>query len=225
MNEKLKIGLDFAAPVPLHTDFSKGNFEGFEVDLMNQIAAELNLELEYSVSFWKDIIRDLQDKKIDVICSAATKTSEREKEFLFSRPYLDFHLGVVCYQSNRLSLDDLTGKRIGVRISTEAEKYLKEKFSDIKLEYSDSNEELYSQLRKKEIDALLDDSPIAFGLTQDNPELSISSLLPDTSAQYAIMLNKNNLDLKKKLDVCMDKFSSNGLLEELQQKWFKGAEL
>jgi ABC-type amino acid transport substrate-binding protein len=79
MKEKLKVGLDFAAPIPLHTDISKGHFEGFEVDLMSKIANELKFELEHSISYWKDILENLKNRKVDVICSAATKTIEREQ--------------------------------------------------------------------------------------------------------------------------------------------------
>ncbi len=38
MKTKLLVGLDFAAPIPLHTDYSSGKFEGFEVDLMKKIS-------------------------------------------------------------------------------------------------------------------------------------------------------------------------------------------
>ncbi len=225
MKTKLKVGLDFAAPVPLHTDFSKGKFEGFEVDLMNRIAEELNLELDYAISYWKDILSDLQNEKIDVICSAATKTHTREQEFLLTRSYLDFHLCLVSLKSHLLRIDQLENARIGVRISTEAEDYLKEKYPGKKLIYFDSNEEIYDQLTNQEIDALVDDSPIAFGFTKDNSDLSISDLLTDTPSQYCIMLNKNNHALKQKLDERMGKFENESFMKELRQKWFNNQTL
>ena len=217
--------MDFAAPIPLHTDFFKGNFEGFEVDLMNKIVNELNLNLEYSISYWKDILNDLQNKKIDVVCSAATKTYEREKEFLFSKPYLNFHLCLVCNKDNMLQIDNLENKRVGVRTSTEAEKYLKKKYPKKSLEHFDSNEEIYNKLTKREIDALVDDSPISFGFTERNSQLSIVELLPNTSSQYAIMLNKDNADLKNKIDEIIDELENSIFLEEKRQKWFNGEKL
>lgn len=223
--KKLRVGLDFAAPVPLHTDLSKGRFEGFEVDLMNKIAAKLDLELQHSIAYWKHILNDLQNKEIDVICSAATKTVEREKEFLFSKPYLDFHLCLVCHQDNVLHPGNLESKRVGVRISTEAEQYLEKEYPGKRLEYFDSNEEIYSQLAKKEIDALVDDSPIAFGFKESIPEILIADLLPDTFSQYAIMLNKDSADLKKRIDEAIDKLENNGFLRENRQKWFKGEKI
>lgn len=220
MSNKLKVGLDFAAPIPLHTDMGKGDFEGFEVDIMNEIATALNLKLEHSVSYWKDILNDLQNKKIDLICSAATKTSEREQDFLFSKPYLNFHLCLVCNKENVLHIDELRDKSVGVRISTEAETYLKDKYPDKEFEYFDSNEDIYNALEEKKIDALVDDSPISFGFTDGNTQLTIVELLPGTISQYAIMLNKDNMDLKNKIDKIIDKFEANGFMEEKRKKWF-----
>ena len=77
--------MDFAAPIPLHTDFSSGTFEGFEVDLMKLISDRLGLKLTYEVSLWKDILQNLQEGTIDVICSAVTVTPERKHFLDFSR--------------------------------------------------------------------------------------------------------------------------------------------
>lgn len=111
MKTELKVGLDFAAPVPLHTDLSSERFEGFEVDLMNEIATELNVTLVHKVAYWKDIIAGLMKQKIDVICSAATVTEERKKDVAFSRPYLNFHLALVCNKDTIISLNDLQDKK------------------------------------------------------------------------------------------------------------------
>lgn len=223
--KKLRVGLDFAAPVPLHTDPSKGIFEGFEVDLMSRIADGLGLELQHSISYWKDILDDLQNKKIDLICSAATKTAGREKEFLFSQSYLDFHLCLVCRNNNLLHISNLENKKVGVRTSTEAEKYLKEKYPGKSFEYFDTNEDIYDQLATAKIDALVDDSPIAFGFKERFPVLEIAELLPDTLSQYAIMMNKESTDLKARIDGVISHLRNNGFLTEARQKWFKGKKL
>ncbi|RZK75592.1 MAG: amino acid ABC transporter substrate-binding protein, partial [Pedobacter sp.] len=37
----LKVGLDSAAPFPMHSDYNSENFEGFEVDLLKAITDHL----------------------------------------------------------------------------------------------------------------------------------------------------------------------------------------
>jgi ABC-type amino acid transport substrate-binding protein len=216
----LRIGLDFSAPIPLHTDYSSGDFKGFEVDLVNEIANELELKLEYSVSYWKNIIQDLKDNKIDIICSAGTFSHARAKELSFSKPYLDFHLCTVYNKTNLFSFNELKNKKIGVRIETEAEEYLKKFYPEAKLETFDTNNAIYESLSQMKIDVLIDDSPIAFGLLKQNPKLVIGEYLPNSESQYAIIMKKENVDLKRKIDAILEKLENNSFLKNNKLKWF-----
>ena len=225
MKNKLNVGLDFAAPIPLHTDYSSDKFEGFEVDLMKKISEELHLELKYNVSYWKDILTQLQNGKIDVICSAATITPDRQKFLDFSKPYLDFRLCLVCNRNNIFPLSSLESKIIGVRTKTEAEEYLKINFTSTQLVIADTNDELYNKLSKGDLDALVDDSPIARGFVKQNSQLSVCHFLSNSSSQYAIALKKGNIDLKNSLDKVIDKLQQNGFLKDIKSKWFDGIEV
>jgi len=77
MKQVLKIGLDSAAPFPMHTDYQSEVFEGFEVDLLRIIAKSLDLEIHYEVSLWKDILEQLYRGELDLICSAVSVTPSR----------------------------------------------------------------------------------------------------------------------------------------------------
>ena len=221
MKPVLKIGLDFAAPYPLHSDISRGIFEGFEVDVMKRISSELKIKPEYKVSYWKNILKDLKHKKIDIICSAATKTKEREEEFLFTKPYLSFHLCLVCNKQNLIHFNELKGYTVGVRKSTEADKFLQEKYPGKELIYYDTNKEIYSDLTESKIHALIDDSPIAFGHIKYNTALSIVHILQETPSEYAIMLNKENLELKLQIDAVIIQLEKEGFLNACKLKWFE----
>lgn len=219
------VGLDFAAPIPLHTDYSSPKFEGFEVDLMKKIAEELNLELCYTVSYWKDILTQLQNGHIDAICSAATVTADRQKGLDFSQPYLNFRLCLVCTKNNVFPLTSLETKIIGVRTKTEAEEYLQRNFPGAQLFLADTNDELYDKLLKNDLDTVIDDSPIAGGFVKQHPHLSVGHFLPNTSSQYAIAVRKGNITLKTGLDNVIGQLQHNGFLKEIKDKWFEGIEL
>jgi arginine/lysine/histidine/glutamine transport system substrate-binding/permease protein len=124
-----------------------------------------------------------------------------------------------------LHIDNLKKAKVGVRTRTEAEKYLKRKYPKKRLECFDSNEEIYERLSNNKIDALVDDAPISIGFSEKNPRLSISELLPETSSQYAIMLNKDNINLKHRIDEVIDKLESTGFFQQCRKRWFKGQEL
>lgn len=221
----LTVGLDYAAPVPLHTDYNSGTFVGFEVDIINALAGELNALLNFHISYWKDIVSDLRQGKSDLVCSAATVSEDKQKIVTFSKPYLDFHLCTVVNNVKPFSISALKRKTIGVREDSEAKYLLLREFPEATLVISDTNDELYGKLKNMEVDALVDDSPIAYGFTSKDAQLSIGELIPGTGSSYAIMLRHGNEDLKQDINTILEKLEREGTLQQLKKKWFNDAQL
>jgi ABC-type amino acid transport substrate-binding protein len=55
----LSIGVDASAPLPLHSDPTLPDFEGFEVDLMKSVTARLGVSVSYKNALWSKLIDDL----------------------------------------------------------------------------------------------------------------------------------------------------------------------
>jgi ABC-type amino acid transport substrate-binding protein len=226
MKEILKIGLDSVAPVPLHTDYNSAVFEGFEVDLMQEIAGILNLELHYEVSLWKNILEKLYKGQLDMICSAVTMTPSRQRILEFSTPYLQFRLCAVVKKG--VSLYNLPGfdhKTIGVRIATSAENHIMAKFPSHQIVHVNRNNELYDLLLHGEIDVLIDDSPIAGGFLHQYPGLQLGMFLPNTHSQYAIAMKKGDTLLKIRINEVLQHLKENGVYHQIYKKWFNQIEL
>lgn len=217
----LKVGLDSAAPFPMHSDYNSGQFEGFEVDLLQAITNFLNLEVEYEVSLWSAILGKLFKGELDLICSAVTVTSSRQHILEFSNPYLYFRLCAVVNQGDDLSaLHHFNNKTIGVRESTEAEKYVRENFPANNVVYTVTNKELYRKLQAGKIDLLIDDSPIAGGFLQKNKKLKIGMFLPKTDSSYAIAMKKGDVALKNRFNEALRLLKENGTYQQIYKKWF-----
>jgi len=57
---KLIVGLDDAPPVPMQIGApEKGNFRGYEVDLLEEVAHRLGVQLRYRKSYWSVIVDEL----------------------------------------------------------------------------------------------------------------------------------------------------------------------
>jgi ABC-type amino acid transport substrate-binding protein len=219
--KELIVGLDFSAPIPMHTDFSSQTFEGFEVDLMQLVSKKLGLQLKYESSLWKDILYKLQLGDIDLICSAVTITPDRQRILDFSIPYLSFRLCAVTNSSDTITtMDGLKAKTIGVRRATEAEKFVMEFLPNSKIFISDTNNELYGALTAKEIDAVIDDSPIAGAFARSNPHLAVSLFLPGTESEYAIAIKKDNTQLKDSINAVLKEIKTTDYWKTLYDKWF-----
>jgi ABC-type amino acid transport substrate-binding protein len=226
MKRFLKIGLDSAAPFPMHTDLNSSIFEGFEVDLIKVIAEALKLDVQYEVSLWKDILPQLYKGELDMICSAVTITPSRKHILEFSEPYLHFRLCAVVKQSDTLlSLSDFKDKIIGVRSAAVAEKYIMDQFPANMLVHADANSELYESLNQGRIDVVVDDSPIAGGFLKKYPKLKIGMFIPNTDSTYAIAMKKGDVALKKQINDVLRKMKENGLYDGLFAKWFTHMQL
>ncbi len=226
MKQVLKIGLDSAAPFPMHTDYHSEVFEGFEVDLLRIIAKSLDLEIHYEVSLWKDILEQLYKGELDLICSAVSVTPSRLRILEFSDPYLQFRLCAVINQKDHLDdLSKLKHKVIGVRDAAEAEKYMMSHYPAYRLQHFDTNKFMYEALLAGDIDLLIDDSPIAGGFLKKHKNLKIGIFLPDTDTQYAIAMKKGDLKLKAKINTVLHTIRKNGVYQQIFTKWFTQIQL
>jgi ABC-type amino acid transport substrate-binding protein len=222
----LKVGLDSAAPFPMHSDYNSEKFEGFEVDLLKAVTDHLDLEVEYEVSLWQNILERLFKGELDLICSAVTVTSSRKHILEFTEPYLHFRLCAVIHEDTSLkSPKEFKNKTIGVRTATEAERYVYAHFPDCNIVHADTNKELYRKLLAKKIDLLVDDSPIAGGFLGKNKRLKIGLHLQNTDSHYAIAMKKGDLSLKKQFNEALGLLASNGTYQTIYDKWFAGSTL
>jgi ABC-type amino acid transport substrate-binding protein len=91
----LTVGVDASAPGALHSDPSVPGFEGFEVDLMTEVAVRLGLTYRYRGGPWAGLIDELREGRLDAIVTAATITEERKRLVDFREPYLEWCLALV----------------------------------------------------------------------------------------------------------------------------------
>ena len=226
MKHTLKIGLDSAAPFPMHSDYNSDLFEGFEVDLIKELAELLDLELHYEVSLWADILEKLYKGELDMICSAVTMTSSRQMILEFSKPYLAFQLCAVIKKGEVLTdVKSFKGKKIGIRTATEAEKYVMAQFPGNVTVHAETNNELYQKLLAGRIDVLIDDSPIAGGFLKKHPSLYIGMFMPETESHYAIAMKKGDVELKNEINTKLELLIANGTYQTIHDKWFKQIQL
>lgn len=222
----LKVGLDSAAPFPMHSDYNSEKFEGFEVDLLKAITAKLGLEVQYEVSLWSTILEQLFKGELDLICSAVTVTPSRQHILEFSNPYLYFRLCAVVRQEDSLdNINDFKNRSIGVREATVAERYVMDQFPANNIVYAVTNKELYRKLQAGKIDVLVDDSPIAGGFLQKNKKLKIGMFLPKTDSTYAVAMKKGDVKLKAKFNEVIALLKEDGTYQTIYDQWFKDSQL
>jgi polar amino acid transport system substrate-binding protein len=216
----LLVGLDYAPPAPMQMGSPEtGDFRGYEVDLLRDVARRLGVQLRYRRALWSALIRELALGVLDIICSAATVTEDRRREVDFCRPHLALALAVVRRADDVSSGVSLRGARVGVRRGTTAEAHVNSDGTAASVRLSESNEELYAALRAGEIDAVVDDSPIAQYFSTVVPGLHACGVVPGSDARYAIMVRKGNHGLRNAIDAVIDEMESEGTLRAFAARW------
>ena len=74
--DSCKVGSDI--PYPPFEFGRAPDYEGFDVDVVNEIAKRLDLEAEFMKTPFDPIFRNLAQGKFDMVASASTITAERE---------------------------------------------------------------------------------------------------------------------------------------------------
>jgi polar amino acid transport system substrate-binding protein len=166
----LLVGLDDAPPAPIQMGSPEtGDFRGYEVDLLRDVARRLDVQLRYRRMVWSALIRALASGALDIVCSAATVTEDRRRDVDFWRPHLAVALAVVR-RADELSFGvSLRAARVGVRRGTTAEAHVNSDGTAASIRLSESNTELYAALKVGEVDAVVDDSPTNRAVLFNNP--------------------------------------------------------
>jgi polar amino acid transport system substrate-binding protein len=216
---ELLVGIDAAPPVPMQIGSPEtGDFRGYEVDLLEALAHRLGMTLRYRRAYWSVLVGDLAAGRLDAVCSAATVTPERARTVDFCTPHLILTLAVVM-RTNDLARTGLASRRVGVRAGTTAEAYVLAHGAGAPANRSESNDALYAALAAGQLDAVVDDAPIAAHFARAVPGLLVAGTLPGTDAAYAIMVRQGNAALRVAADTALAEMEADGTLHSLRTRW------
>ncbi len=98
--------VDVAVLPPMVMKSNNGQFFGFDIDLWEAVARELNLGYRYREVPLKDIFGDLRSGKADAGLPGLSITSDREEHIDFSTPYFDSGLRIMVRKGRDLGVTD-----------------------------------------------------------------------------------------------------------------------
>ena len=224
---KLIVASDLANP-PL--DYVENNEnKGFEVELMDAIAAKMGLTCEYLPAMKFDAIIPLikQGGKADLGVSNFTITDERKQEIDFSDPYLDSNQGVVTRadsdKDNETALN-ADGVKIACQSGTTGETWAQENLPKATIVSLDDPVQAVTGVSTGLYDAASADLPVmSYLCSQSFTDCKVAIEIP-TGEQYGIVISKDNPGLTTNINEALADLEADGTIKELQIKWF-GAEV
>jgi ABC-type amino acid transport substrate-binding protein len=133
--------------------------DSFATDLVKEALNRINIQVTIEITEFSNIITDINSGKFEG-SAALWLTEEREKNYIFSKPYLQNQLILVGHKGkdmSKVSFSELKGKRIGV---IENYAYGNELYEDkgIIVVSGESNQDNLENLLSNKIDYMLVDA-------------------------------------------------------------------
>ncbi|GAA4912621.1 ABC transporter substrate-binding protein [Nesterenkonia rhizosphaerae] len=199
-----------------------GNEVGFDIDIAQAIADDLDLELEIIQAQFEGIQSGvaLNANQCDLAISGLTITEARAGNMLFSEPYLDDNLGVLVRSDSGIeSLEDLDGFEgtVGAQSDTTGAAEAQERGLDLR-EYTDAGL-LIQGLESDQVEAAIGNISI-LGYQAGESETLVFVDEIDTGEQLGIAAQLENQPLIDEVNRILGELEDNGGLEEIEDRWF-----
>ncbi|MCQ2914141.1 MAG: ABC transporter permease subunit [Alphaproteobacteria bacterium] len=213
INGTITLGAPFDNPPFLYV--RNGELVGFAVDLLYKIGNELGYGIEFSDVNAASLIPSLNSEKSDIIGPNLSITEERKKEIDFSEPFYSSNVVMIVKKENNFA--DLEGKTFCYTTGTALDKEVIKQVKNPKTIYMNSTPDcLINVLDGKALYPT--DLPRGLFLINKYPNLEIYHT-PLFKDDYAFIVDKTNMDLKRKIDSVIIELRKNGTMKSLQDIW------
>jgi ABC-type amino acid transport substrate-binding protein len=218
-----------ALPDPPFEFVDQGRNRGFDIELMQAIAAELGLQsrlVVYQGTDFNDIFDGLADGRMDCIASGATVTPGRERKALFCEPYI--HSGQslvvnVAATPHVKSVDDLKGLILAVQAGNTSQPValrLKAdgRVGDVRVYPYHDIATMLDDLDAGRIAAVMKLAPVMHWFVKGRPRLRVVQE-GITREDLAVSVALSNEPLLQAIDAAQARLRDNGTLPRLIEQW------
>ncbi len=220
---KIRVATDATwAPFEFVNETTK-KIEGFDIDLMNAIAAKAGLEIEYVNIGFDPLLAGMAQGTYDAAISSITITAARAAQMNFSNPYFTAGQTITVKSSNTAitGAATLVGKKIGAQLGTTGEIEAKAIANSTVRSYDEIGL-AFQDLLNGQIDAVICDTPVANNYVKKNPAILKTVGAPLSTEDYGIAVAKGKTDILARINDGLAKIKADGTIDQLVTKWLAG---
>lgn len=214
---KILFGGDLAYP-PLEW-MDKHQITGFNVDLAREVALTGGSKAEHRLGNWPDIMRALEEGRLDVV--PMYYSLERSRHFIFTHSYIYVSHAIYARpDAERVSsISDLATKSVAVEEESYAHQQLRKSALQPKLILTTGTSAALEAVAQGKADYAVLASLAADNLLSRS-KLDLTRMGPPFwSRGYAFAVNKNKPELAEWLQDSLSTTIANGTYQTLHQKW------
>ena len=225
----LTVGSDTTYPPQEYIDTTSNKAAGFDVDLITAIAQRMGLRANIVTAKFDTIIDDLTVKRFDVVISALSITSERQKKVDFV-PYFNAGESLLVQKGNpkRIkSTDDLCGLSVGVQNGTIEQGVLQSSSDNCKEQDKPAINIVVLQdqtaviqlLANNRVVATYQDSPVTdYYIKQNSNQFAVAGSV-FAAGPEGIAVRKNDSSMLSAIQTAYNQLKSAGTYHQLILKW------
>ena len=218
---KLVVGMsaDYA-PYEFHyiDESGKDVIGGFDVDIANEIAKKIGVELAIQEMDFDALVAALPAGKIDLVISGMNPTEERAKVVDFSEIYYNSKHGVLVRAEDvdkYKTFADLEGAKVGAQLGSTQEQIAKSEIPNADLQLLANVNNLILELKSGKVDAIVMEKPVAEMAVKTNPELAVGEpTYEEKTGGNAVGIAKGNEELLAKVNEVIKELNETGKMDD-----------
>jgi len=212
---------------PLSFREEDGTYWGFGIEVAQEIARHLNVEIEFVKTSWPTLTADVQAEPqlFDMAIGGITITDARCETMLMSEGYLANGKTILCRatETNRFqSLADIDKPEVRVMVNPGGlnEKFANENLTHATIIVHQKNEEIPSLVAEGEADVMITEITEAPYYVKTDTRLAAPLLNePFTHGKIGVLMRKGQEDLMDVVNTTIRKMKSDGTLRRLHEKY------
>lgn len=195
-------------------------FMGIDVEIAEEIAKKLGMELEIQDVEFDSIVAGVQSGKYDMGMAGMTVTDERKQSVDFTESYATaIQVVIVKEGSDIKSVDDLSeDTKIGVQQGTTGHIYASDDYGEDAVTPYNKGADAVQALSAGKIDCVIIDNEPAKAFVEANEGLQILETEYVTE-EYAICISKDNSQLLEKVNAALKELKEDGTIDEIVAKY------
>lgn len=216
----LRVG-SYPANPPWENRNADGAFEGFEVDIVTEIARRIGRTAEIEGYDFRALFVATASGRVDIVISSLTITDERLESQSFTQAYVEGAMGIGVREGSEIqSLEDLRDRRIGTIATSFPEAYMNERAAEIGFASNssyDSVSNMLTDLMAGRVDAVVND---VVGLRYAFQQMSGLTVTHEivTGERFAMMMPKDS-PLLQSVNDAISAMKEDGTMAAIYERW------
>lgn len=207
-------------------EFKEGDeLMGYDVDIWNEFQKRTGIEVKWEFADFSGLLGLISSGKADAVSAQMGSTPEREETYIFSDPVNYYGSVVVVAEDNDeiKSVNDLSGKKVGVGSGNAMQQSVEEMYPDGDVDFevytSATLEAMFDDIAYGRIDAVLAQDIQTYMAMKENSNLKLKVLEPFEYGEATIVFAKDNTELRDAMNEFISILRDDGTLKALSEKW------